>query len=68
MKGGFAEPKKPQSGTEGNVISSKLLNMKVGQFRLRFLVHATFGGLILSSIGQKLIELIIKRLREEFIR
>ena len=34
MKGGFAEPQKPPTGTEGNVISSKLLNMKVRQFDL----------------------------------
>ena len=36
MKGGFAEPQKTQSGTEGNVISSKLLNMKVRHFYLGF--------------------------------
>ena len=68
MKGGFAEPQKPPSASEGNVISSKLLNMKVSQFDLSSLVHATFRRRIWPSTAQKFIELIISCFCEEFVR
>ena len=68
MKGGFAEPQKPTSAREGNVISSKLLNMKVSQFDLCSLVHATFRRRIWPSTAQKFIGPIISCFCEEFVR